>query len=150
MANANEHAVHVLNGLIETTLDSADGYQQAAEQAVNPAFKTLFQERATRRQQLTTQLKDEVRTFGGEPETDGSILAKSQRAFRDFKKKIAGQSDKAVIDQVEAGEDAIRNRFEKAAMDSDLPAEARELIERAYSSVRADHDEISALKHQTH
>jgi len=150
MANPNEHAVKVLNHLIETTLDSADGYQQAAGHADSPRFKVLFQERAVRRQQLSSQLKAEVRTFGGEPLDDLSILARSQRAFLDLKDKIVGQSDKAVIDHIERGEDLILSRFQKAAEDTELPNAARELVERATSSVRADHDEISALKHQMH
>jgi uncharacterized protein (TIGR02284 family) len=150
MANANQHAVKVLNQLIETTLDSADGYQQAAGQAASPRFRVLFEERAQRRQQLCNQLKAEVRTFGGEPEQDGTILGKSQRAFRDLKERIAGQSDKAVIDQIERGEDIILDRFERAAEDAELPHDARELVQRATSAVRADHDEISMLKHQLH
>ena len=32
MTNPNAHDIKVLNGLIETTLDSADGYREAAEQ----------------------------------------------------------------------------------------------------------------------
>jgi uncharacterized protein (TIGR02284 family) len=150
MENANQHAVHVLNSLIETTLDSADGYQQAVEQATNPRFKALFQERAQRRQQLCSQLKAEVRSFGGEPQDDGSILAKSQRAFLDLRNQIAGQDDRAVVDHVERGEDAIRDKFAKAARDSELPTGAREVVERAYAQVKADHDEISAMKHQMH
>ena len=30
MSNPNAHDIKVLNGLIETTLDSADGYREAA------------------------------------------------------------------------------------------------------------------------
>jgi uncharacterized protein (TIGR02284 family) len=148
MANPNDHAVHVLNGLIETTLDSADGYRKAAEKADNPRFKDLFETRARKREQLTSDLKAEVRTFGGEPKDDGTMLAATHRAFLDLKDKIAGADDRTTINEVERGEDVIRDKFEKATRDTDLPVEAKQVVQRAYATVKADHDEISALKHQ--
>jgi len=148
MAAANDHAVDVLNGLIETTLDSADGYRKAAETADNPTFKTMFETRARKRTQLVGELKTEVRTFGGEPKDDGSMLAATHRAFLGLKDKVTGSNDKSVIDEVERGEDFIKQRFEKAISDQDLTPAARSAIERCYAAVKADHDEMSALKHR--
>jgi len=150
MASPNDHAVQVLNGLVETTLDSADGYRKAAETARDPRFKTLFAARAQKRQQLCTELKAEVRSFGGEPRDDGSMLAATHRAFLDLKDKVTGENDTAIIDEVERGEDVLKAKFEKAAGDADLAPAARATVERAYASVKLDHDEISALKHQQH
>ena len=41
-----EYDVDVLNGLIETTLDSVDGYEAAAQDARDPRFATMFSTRA--------------------------------------------------------------------------------------------------------
>ena len=49
MTNPNAHDIKVLNGLIETTLDSADGYREAAEQTQDPHYRTLFERRAGER-----------------------------------------------------------------------------------------------------
>jgi uncharacterized protein (TIGR02284 family) len=67
MHTANDHAVKVLNSLIETTIDSANGYKDAAEHVDNPQYKTMFAERSSKRMELTRRLQDEVRSFGGEP-----------------------------------------------------------------------------------
>lgn len=146
----HENAVKVLNSLIETTLDSANGYRHASESIERPDCKTLFAERASRREHLAQQLKQEVRTFGGEPETDQSLLGKAHNKFTELKGAVTGHSDKAVIDEVERGEDVIKAKFEKALQDDDLPSTARELIQRAYGSIQADHDEVSRLKHEMH
>jgi uncharacterized protein (TIGR02284 family) len=148
MQNTADHAVKVLNSLIETTLDSAHGYKEAAENADNPRFKTLFTERAGRRQALTLRLQDEVRSFGGEPQDHQTILGKAHNTFVDIKAALTGNDDKAVINEVERGEDFIRDKFEHAAKEGDLPPTARQLIEKAYSEIKADHDEVSRLKKQ--
>ncbi len=144
----NDAAVSTLNSLIETTLDSANGYKEAAENANNPQFKTMFADRATRRRQLVTELQAEVRTLGGQPEDDQSLLGKLHNKFVDLKDALTGgRDDKAVITEVERGEDFIKAKFEKASNDASLPQSARDLVNRAYGQVKADHDEVSRLKH---
>jgi uncharacterized protein (TIGR02284 family) len=148
MATANEHAVKVLNSLIETTLDSANGYKEAAENARSSQFSSMFTDRAARRDRLVTELQQEVRSFGAEPETDQSMLGKAHNKFVDLKNALVGGDDKAVINEVERGEDVIKAKYEAVLDDPELPSTARELINRAYGSIKADHDEVSRIKHQ--
>ena len=151
MDATHERAVKVLNSLIETTLDSANGYEEAAENIPDGQLKTLFAERSRRRLDLSRQLQEEVRTFGGTPEHDQSMLGKAHNKFVDLKNAVmGGASEKAVIDEVERGEDVIKGKFEQAMRDDDLPANARAVVSQAYESIRADHDQISALKHSLH
>ena len=151
MEATNDRAVKLLNSLIETTLDSAHGYEEAAESSRDGQLRTLFVERSRRRMELARQLQQEVRTFGGEPENDQSMLGKAHNKFVELKNAImGGDSPKAVIDEVERGEDVIKGKFEKAMNDDALPANARQVVTRAYESIRVDHDEISRLKHALH
>lgn len=148
MDATNEHAVKVLNSLIETTLDSANGYDEAAQNTESAQLKTLFAERSRRRMDLTRQLQQEVRSFGGEPETDQSLLGKAHNKFVDIKNAISGgSSEKSVIDEVERGEDFIKGKYEAAVRDDELPSSLRQVVTQAYASIRADHDEISRMKH---
>jgi uncharacterized protein (TIGR02284 family) len=100
---------------------------------------------------LTRQLQEEVRSFGGKPEDDQSLLGKAHNKFVDLKNAVTGgDNEKAIVDEVERGEDFIKAKFEKAVRDEDLPPQARQVVSQAYESIRADHDEISRLKHAMH
>ena len=132
MTQDDEHAAHVFSNLVQITLDSAEGYEQAAELARNPRFKGLFQERAQARRLLAKELKDELRSLGGQSVNYGSILGQAHRVFVELRDKIAGQSDRAIVEEVERGESFVRDRFQKAAHDDALSAQARQLIERVY------------------
>ena len=46
MASGNQHDISQLNSLIEATLDSAQGYQGASEEAKASRFSKLFLQRA--------------------------------------------------------------------------------------------------------
>ena len=145
-----EQAVKILNSLIETTLDSANGYREAADNIDMAQCKSLFQERASRRMELARQLQAEVRSSGGEPTTEQSTLGMMHNKFVDLKNSVTGGSDKAVVDEVERGEDVIKAKYEHALRDDDLPPRARQLVQQAYGSIKTDHDDISRLKHQLH
>lgn len=148
MQNDNHHAIKTLNDLIETTLDSANGYRHAAEGVENPEFKSMFTERAGQREELSRRLQQEVRSFGGEPEDDQSLLGRIHNKFAEVRGDLMGRDDKGVIDEVERGEDVIKARFEDATRDNDLPEPIRQKLTQECVAIKADHDTISALKHR--
>lgn len=148
MHTENDRAIKALNDLIETTLDSANGYRHAADGVDNPDFRTLFTERASKREELSRRLQQEVRSFGGEPEDDQSLLGRMHNKFAELRGDLMGRDDKGVIDEVERGEDVIMARFEDATRDTDLPDALRQRVTQEYATIKADHDTISALKHR--
>ena len=83
MAHTNEDHIKLVNGLVETTIDSADGYEEAAKDAEGARYKDLFHKRAAERRSVASELQDEVRRLGGDPKDDGTILAAAHRAFQD-------------------------------------------------------------------
>jgi uncharacterized protein (TIGR02284 family) len=146
MSTVNDQHIKVLNSLIETTLDSGHGYREAAKDAKNPRFKSLFEKRSMERNQLTAELQAEVRGLGGKPEDDGSMLASAHRVFLNLKNTVTG-SDETVVNEVEAGEDHIKAKFEKALQQENLPAPVKIVVTKVYSVIKADHDQMRDLKH---
>jgi uncharacterized protein (TIGR02284 family) len=139
--------IATLNTLIATTIDSITGYEDSAQNIHNERFAQIFRERANERQQVVEELRSEVRRLGGEPESDGSFLGKTHQRFEDLKAAVTGQDEQAIINEVERGEDYLKNKFETALDDGTLSGESRAVVERAYQSVRSGHDQISQLKH---
>jgi uncharacterized protein (TIGR02284 family) len=143
----NSHDISTLNSLIATTLDSADGYTEAAKDSENNRFTTLFTSRASERRAIVTRLQQQVTALGGNAEDDGTLLAGAHRMFLNLKSLVTGNDDKAIINEVEAGEDHIKAKYEDALGDMKLTPAVRDLIETSYVSVKAGHDEMRDIKH---
>jgi len=139
--------ISTLNTLIATTIDSITGYENSAKDIENARFAEIFRQRANERQQVVEDLRAEVRRLGGDPEDSGSFLGKTHQRFEDLKAAITGQDEKAIINEVERGEDYLKAKFEAALNEGDLSGEARSAVERCYQSVRSGHDQMSQLKH---
>jgi uncharacterized protein (TIGR02284 family) len=136
-----------LNTLIGTLIDSIQGYQKAAADTSNARFAEMFNARAQERQQALTRLQAAVARLGGNPEDDGTTAGAVHRGWMNLKEAVLGQDDETIVKTVEEGEDYLKGKFETALDNVDLPAEARMAVEEAWTSVKAGHDEMSALKH---
>ncbi|WP_205481081.1 ferritin-like domain-containing protein [Sphingomonas arenae] len=143
MADSN---VATLETLTSTLIDSVNGYRDAAADAEGHQFQQLFREMADERSQIAEDLRSEIRRLGGNPPDDGSFLGKTHQRFMDLKAAITGRDDKAIINEVERGEDYLKDKFE-TALNSDSDPQVRSVIEHAYQSVRRGHDRVRDIKH---
>jgi uncharacterized protein (TIGR02284 family) len=139
------HDIGVLNSLIETTIDSVDGYRRSAEEASNSRFASSFRDRASEREQVVSKLRDQVRALGGAPEDDGSLLAAAHRQFLSLRDAVTGSDDGAVIAEVDRGESHLDNKWQAALADNDLSGETQNVIRSCYESVRSGHQQWEAV-----
>jgi uncharacterized protein (TIGR02284 family) len=141
------HEIHTLNGLIAHTIDSIDGYALAAEEPQAGRLGEMFNARADERRNVVRNLQAEVARLGGEPEEHGTLLARAHRTYLKLKTVVAGNDARAVINEVERGEDHLKARFESALADESLPLSAKLVIRTAFGLVRDGHDQMRDLKH---
>lgn len=145
--HAHSEEISTLNTLIATTIDSITGYEDAASNSEAGRFQQLFRDRASERQRVVEDLRAEVRRLGGNPEDDGSFMGKTHQRFLDLKSAITGSDEKAIVNEVERGEDYLKEKFETALNGGTLSGDCRAAVEQAYQSVRQGHDQMSQLKH---
>jgi len=141
------HDTSVLNTLIATTLDSVKGYQEAAENSEDAMHRQFFAEMSQERSHVAADLQQQVRASGGDPEMHGSTAGAVHRGWADLKAAITGHNEKAIVNEVERGEDYIKAKFEAAVTDDELSAPARGVVEQCIGSIRKGHDRASAMKH---
>ena len=141
----NSHDIKVLNHLAVGAVDSADGYAEAAAETEDPRYRDLFLRRSEERRQVASDLQAAVRDMGGQPEDEGSILAKAQRAFMDIKHALM-RDDASVVGSIESGEAHLQARFDRALSDEALAATTRETIRRAYAAIKTGHAQMHDLR----
>ena len=147
MSHDHSAEITTLNTLTATLIDSVNGFENSAKDLDSDQFRQIFRQRADERQQAVELLRTEVRRLGGDPEDGGSTLGNLHQRFEDLKSAITGKDEKAIINEVERGEDYLKEKFETALSGDTLTTESRSVVEQAYQSVRSGHDQISQLKH---
>ncbi|WP_445143445.1 PA2169 family four-helix-bundle protein [Dyella sp. Tek66A03] len=143
--NERAYDIKVLNCLIESTLDSSEGYREAADQTKDVMIAELFKRWSVERRRVVAELRNAVRELGGEPEDDGTVLASAHRVFLDLRAHM-DKTDKAVVDEVGRGEDHLKSKYEEALRDERLGPHALSVARKAFVSVTTGQDEIRELQ----
>ena len=147
MFEKDKSGLTAVGTLTETLADSVKGYRDAASHVESAEFRQMFTGLADKRNEVLSDLKAELNRAGHATDGDGTTMGALHQRWLDFKASITGNDDKAVINEVERGEDYLKEKFEAALASDALDNGFRGIVERAYGSVREGHDRVSALKH---
>jgi uncharacterized protein (TIGR02284 family) len=142
----NREVIDVLNGLIETCKDGEYGFAKCAERVNTAALKDLMTKRSIGCQMAARELQTLVIQHGGEPAERGSILASLHRGWVSAVDVLSANADHSVLVECERGEDAALARYRRALAVDGLPLAVREVIERQFAGVQANHDRIRQLR----
>ena len=146
MATAtNDKAISVLNELIETLKDGSKGFATAASDAKDTTLKALFAKYSSQRSAFASDLEGLVRSNGGEPADSGHVAAAVHRGWINLKAAVAGNDDKAILNECERGEDYAKKAYADA-LKEDIPGEVRAVVERQATEVKAAHDKVRDLR----
>ena len=153
MTNVNKDVISVLNNLIEYSKDGEKGFKTSAEDAKNPDLKAFFVQREGECRAAAADLQQHVRTLGGDPQTSTSLSGDMHRAWVNLKTSLTSNDDKAVLEEVERGEDhalkAYKDALEKLAkLGLTQGDSAYALVESQYHGVQRNHDQVKVLRDQ--
>jgi uncharacterized protein (TIGR02284 family) len=139
--------IETLNELIETSRDGEQGFALAAKDSKEPSLTQVFSEGEQSCRAAVTELQDQVRMLGGNPENDGSMKGAVHRGWISLKAAATSRDTKAILEECERGEDYAKAKYGEA-MKQDLPEDIRKLIERQYQGVVANHDRVRDLRNR--
>lgn len=139
--------VDVLKDLVECCKDGEYGFRECAEQATRQDLKSTFLQRADDCRRGAQELNDCIRQYGGRTEDGGSAMGAMHRGWVSIKSKLTTYDDKAVLEEAERGEDNAKARYAKA-LQKNLPADVRSVVERQMQGVQRNHDQVKMLRDQ--
>jgi uncharacterized protein (TIGR02284 family) len=143
----NDDVISTLNDLIETCKDGEQGFRTCAEDIGDSKLKSFFTDRAQSCAQAAGELQQEVRALGGDPEKSSSVSSALHRRWVDIKSAITGKDDESILNECERGEDVAKKSYANA-LEKDLPAGIRSLVERQYQGVLRNHDQVKQWRNQ--
>ena len=141
---SDAEVISTLNGLIETCRDGQEGFRTAAEGVRGAELREMFQGYARQRAGFAGELQDEVRRLGGEPAQTGSLVASLHRGWMGLRAALEGGDERAITSECERGEEAAMSAY-RSALDRDLPASVRALVERQFAEIKEAHHLLGNL-----
>jgi uncharacterized protein (TIGR02284 family) len=137
----------VLNDLVETSRDGATGFKTCAEGAKDSMLKAFFVTRTQKCEEAVRELNIEVLHHGGKPVEHGSATGALRRAWINIRTAVTSNDDLAVLEVCESAEDAALESYRKA-LEEELPAHVRTLVQKQYEGAKENHDRVRQLRNE--
>ncbi len=133
----NKTDIDALNDVTKVLIDSQKGYEKCAELADESfGLRSQFQQRANDRATLVSRFQAQVRTYGGEPQTEGGALGALHRGFTQFA-SVFKDDRKAALEAIDDGEEHLAKAIEDRLETPQLQSPSRTLLDEAYTSARS-------------
>jgi uncharacterized protein (TIGR02284 family) len=141
----NDDVIDTLNDLLESCRDGEFGYRECAEHIKAPNLKDVLQRHEKSCRDAGAELQALIVQLGGEADEGGSMTGALHRGWVSVRGTLMGNSDQAMMDECERGEDSALASYRKA-LKQPLPASVRALVQRQSDGAQRNHDEIKALR----
>lgn len=128
------NGLNTLQSLTDTAIDSAIGYEKAADQATNAGLSQTLRNEASKRRQVVGALNSEIARLGGETRSDGTFSGGAHRVWTDITTAF-GDKNESAAERVEEGEDYIEAKFREALDDASFQPETRQVIQQAHAQI---------------
>lgn len=138
----------VLEDLIETLEDGRKGFDQVAdriEETGNEATIVDLRHLSRQREEFSVELRTIAAQHGVEIQEKGSMSGSLHRGWMSLTDALTGDNPKAMLAAAETGEDYAVSEFEDA-LEKELPADVRSVVQRQADAVRRAHDAVKALR----
>lgn len=135
----------ILTDLAHKLVDQVALYGLAKDIADNPRITEAIQRAKDARAQMLQDINAKIWLYGIAPIDQGTKLGSATKAFLRLR-AIVGKDNAAAINEVERGEDYLRDRVEKAAADERLAAHTRNYLQTVLSRIETTHSEISQAR----
>jgi uncharacterized protein (TIGR02284 family) len=143
---SNKKTIETLNDLVQINNDRIAGYENALDEIRDDTeLRTVFINKISESQQLKSTLVEEVQVLGSDADNSTTVSGSIHRAWLDIKATFSGHSSKSILEECEFGEDAIKKAY-RTALNEDIPAYIRDILNDQLSILQQSHDEIKALR----
>lgn len=145
MTTDNDETISTLNDLLESCRDGEYGFSASAEHAQSADLKTLLSRHAQECRTAGMELQALIRQLGGKADEGGSVTGALHRGWVSVRGTLSSHSDQAMLDECERGEDSAVASYRKA-LNKNLPANIRSIVDKQAQGTQKNHDEIKALR----
>jgi uncharacterized protein (TIGR02284 family) len=134
-----------LRAVIETLIDSQEGFQKIGEDMKDPMLKRYFLAESLKRAEFRGELEAQLHQEGiHDIHESGTTSGAVHRAWAELKIKLGG-GDHTLLVTAEQGEDESTTAYQDA-LHKDLPFPVRQLLTTQASHIQTSHDYVRAAR----
>lgn len=141
-----EKVANKLNELLEKNYDAEAGYKLAQEKVESRRLKDFFQQQAQERYNFGHELKNEIQSYGAEPDKGTSFKGDAHRAWMNIKSTFSSDNEESILEEAVRGEKAAVAEYNSILNDMSLPPSTNSLLIKHRDNVQQALNKVNAME----
>lgn len=142
----NSKIINGLNDLLAKNYDAEKGFKKVADKTESAALATLFRTKASQRFDFGHDIKDMIKSLGGEIKKGTSTLGDMHRAWINFKTLFSINKEESILEEIENGEEAAIKEYKEFLENTDLPDLIRMKITSQKNAIERSLKRVAVLE----
>ncbi len=135
-----------LNRLLTRNYDAEKGYQTVAEKVDHPEMRDFMTANRQERNRFGHEIKGIMSQMNIKPDKGTSITADAHRAWINVRDVLSLNSEKAILEEAERGEDFAVTDYQEAISNASLSPENQRILSDHLNSIKKSKEQIARLK----
>ena len=135
-----------LNELLEKNYDAEAGYKLAKDKVESNRAKDFFSRQAQERYDFGHELKEEIRSYGQEPDKGTSIAGDAHRAWMNIKSTFSTNNEESILEEAIRGEKAALNDYNDIISDKTLPASTKSVLTKHRDNIQQALNRVNVME----
>ena len=142
--HSHSEVVSIVNEVVETLNERAEGYQRAADHVKDPSIESIFREYTVQSKRYISELQP---FSDSTPEEIGKgPMGAIYQGWMNLKEKITGYDTKNILGDCISGEEAAIKVYQSALNDEEVPADLKNILSKQFTDISTAHDNVKKLK----
>lgn len=135
-----------LHKLVNINKDACEFYKSAAQDVESFEIKQTFFKLENLHRQVITNLQNQIRINGGNPDADETLIGKTAQFWGGLMAKVSNDVDATLVKHLEEAEDRCLHSMEDAMKEDDIRPATKAALQSEMETLRKTHDYMKALK----
>ncbi|AZQ43517.1 ferritin-like domain-containing protein [Nonlabens ponticola] len=144
--NYTDKVGNKLNALLEKNYDAEAGYKLAAEKVQNMRLKEFFKTQTQERYNFGHELKEELKSFGQEPDKGTSIKGDLHRTWMNIKSTFTSDNEEAILEEAIRGEKAAIEEYNEIISETTLPPSTKNVLTKHRDNIQTALNRVNAME----
>ena len=141
----NNKIINELNDILTRNYDAEKGYKEAAENVDHKQLQSFFTNQAQNRYDFGHQIKEEIRSLGGDPDKGTSTKGDLHRTWLNLRDSLSS-GNKALLEECIRGEKSAMEEYDELLNEDYVPASTKAIIRDHKSSIQTALSKLETME----
>jgi uncharacterized protein (TIGR02284 family) len=137
-----------LNDLLTKNYDAEAGYKLAKEKVKSSKLQAFFDKQQQERYNFGHELKEEIKSFGEDPDKGTSLKGYAHRTWMNLKSTFTSDNEESILEEAIRGEKTAVEEYDSVIAETTLPPSTKNVLTKHRDNIQSALNKVNVMENK--